>query len=233
MNAKQAFLSIFWGFGILSVSLKTPFLGFAQDNQAGSPPLEIIKLHYEKQARFPRNFDPSVIPTGPGFNDPTGRTSSTAPTNPLDATRAATSAQSSAALSSNTEFPATPRRLPTFYVYSMRIKNAGTKMIEGVFWEYVFSDPSSGTELGRHQFLSYESVAANKFASFRSESRSPAIRVVRATNSKKLRPTEKSIIQCVLFSDDTTWRNPNAPFDACTKLITGRDRLRQRRNRFS
>ncbi len=205
----------------------------AQDNPAIGSGIEVIKLRYEKQVRFPRNFDPSVIPTGPGFNDPTGRTSSTAPTNPQDATRAATSAQSSAALRSNTEFPETPRRLPTFYVYSMRIKNTGTKTIEGVFWEYVFNDPTNGAELGRHQFQSYEKVAANKFANFRSELRSPAIRVVSASNQKNLKPIEKSIIQCVLYSDDTTWRNPNAPFDACTKLITGRERFRQRRNRFA
>jgi len=115
----------------------------------------------------------------------------------------------------------------------MRIKNTGTKTIEGVSWEYVFSDPASGTEIGRHQFLSYDKVAAKKFANFHSELRSPAIRVVRASNPKNLKLAEKSIIQCVLYSDDTTWRNPNAPIDACTKLMTGRERLKQRRNRFA
>ena len=197
------------------------------------PGIEVIKLHYEKQARLPRNFDPSVIPSGPGFTDPTSRTSSTAPTNAQDATRAATSAQSSAALRNSTEFPETPRRLPTFYVYSMKIKNSGTKTIEGVSWEYIFSDPASGQELGRHQFLTYERIAASKFGNFRSEVRSPAVRVVRATNPKKIKLVETSIIQCVLYSDETTWRNPNAPIDACTKLMTARERLKQRRNRFA
>ena len=113
----------------------------------------------------------------------------------------------------------------------MKIKNTGTKTIEGVSWEYVFSDPASGQELGRHQFLSYEKIAATKFGNLHNEVRSPAMRVVRADNSRNLKPVETSIIQCVLYSDETTWRNPNAPIDACTKLITGRELQKQRRNR--
>jgi hypothetical protein len=202
----------------------------AQNNSSTQPGIEIVKLQYEKQVRFPRNFDPSVIPTGPGFSDPAARTSS-APTNAQDATRAASSAQSSAALRNSTDFPATPRRLPTFYVYSMRIKNTGTKTIEGISWEYIFSDPTSGAELGRHQFRSYEKVRANKIGDLHIETRAAPIRIVQASNSKSVKPTEKSLIQCVVYSDDTTWRNPNAPIDACTKLITGREFQKQLRNR--
>src|SRR5438874_29793 len=39
----------------------------AQDNPSVASGIEVIKLHYEKQVRFPRNFDPSVIPSGPGL----------------------------------------------------------------------------------------------------------------------------------------------------------------------
>jgi hypothetical protein len=202
----------------------------AQDNSVVVPGIQIVKLQYEKQVRLPRNFDPSVIPTGPGFIDPAARTTNT-PTNAQDATRAASSAQSSAALRNSTDFPATPRRLPTFYVYSMRIKNTGAKTIEGISWEYIFSDPASGAELGRHQFLSYEKVHANKIGNLHIENRSAPTRIVAASNPKSVKPTEKSIIQCVVYSDNTTWRNPNAPLDACTKLITGREIQKQRRNR--
>ncbi len=88
------------------------------------PNLEIIKLHWEKQVRLPRNFDPSVISTGGTFNDPASRTSSAAPSSAIDATRAATRAQSAAAGGSD-GFPATPGRLPVFYIYSMKLKNVG------------------------------------------------------------------------------------------------------------
>jgi hypothetical protein len=230
VNAKQTFGGS-PGFGVLLLSLMMPTALSAQQPESNSPPIEVIKLHYEKQARLPRNFDPSVIPTGPGFNDQSARTSSTAPTNAQDATRAATSAQSSATLRTDTEFPATPRRMPTLYVYSMRIRNTAMKTIEGVSWEYIFSDPVSGIELGRHQFRSYEKVAANKGANLQNELRSPPTRIVNASNSKNLKPLETSVIQCILYSDNTTWRNPAAALDACTKLMTGRGPQKQRRNR--
>lgn len=112
----------------------------------------------------------------------------------------------------------------------MKIRNTASKTIEGVFWDYVFTDPVSGKELGRHQFMNYERVAANKLGNFQSERRSPATRVVNASNKKNLKPRETSLIQCILYSDDTTWRNPNAPIDACTKLIIGRTASKQKRN---
>src|SRR6267378_4119898 len=44
-------------------------------NSAAAPNIEILKLHWEKQVRLPRNFDPSIIPTGTSFYDPTSMTS--------------------------------------------------------------------------------------------------------------------------------------------------------------
>src|SRR5437660_867373 len=47
-----------------------------QDTQnAAAPNIKILKLHWEKQVRLPRNFDPSIIPTGNSFNDPASMTS--------------------------------------------------------------------------------------------------------------------------------------------------------------
>ena len=82
-----------------------------ETNDSNKSNIEILKLHWEKEVRPPTNFDPSVIPTGGTFNDPASRTSSAAPTSPLDAVRAATRAQSAAA-GGSTAFPDTPARLP-------------------------------------------------------------------------------------------------------------------------
>src|SRR5436309_6850039 len=48
---------------------------FAQsEEKKPSSGVEILKLKWEKQARLPRNFDPSVIPTGQVFSGPESRT---------------------------------------------------------------------------------------------------------------------------------------------------------------
>src|SRR5256885_2731863 len=192
------------------------------------PNLEIIKLHWEKQVRLPRNFDPSVIPTGGTFNDPASRTSSAAPTSPLEAVRVATRAQSAAA-GGGTAFPETPTRFQIVYVYSLKIRNQNTKTIEAIAWDYVFIDKSTTNELGRHQFLSYEKVAAGKTATFKSQLRSPPTRVVQASNARAKHPqmAERAVAQCVLYADDSSWRNHDAAVDVCHLLSKNQNLFKQ------
>ena len=199
-------------------------------NDSNKSNIEILKLHWEKEVRLPRNFDPSVIPTGGTFSDPASRTSAAAPSSSLDAARAATRAQSTAAGGSSV-FPDPPARLPIVYVYSMKVKNDGAKMVEGVAWDYVFIDKSSNRELGRHQFLSYEKVATGKTVTFKSQLRSPPTRVIQASSTRARRPqmAERAVVQCVLYADDSSWRNPDAPMDACSLLRKNKNLLKQNR----
>ena len=201
-----------------------------ETNDSNKSNIEILKLHWEKEVRLPRNFDPSVIPTGGAFNDPASRTSSAAATSALDAARAATRAQSVAA-GGSTAFPETPARLPVVYVYSMKIKNDGAKMVAGVAWDYVFIDKSSNHEAGRHQFLSYEKVAAGKTVTFKSQLRSPPTRVVQALKARAKHPQliERAVVQCVLYADDSSWRNHDAAIDACSLLRKNQSLLKQNR----
>src|SRR5437773_6460040 len=113
---------------VVFTSLVVSGASFGQEAlDPAKPNVEILKLHWEKEVRLPRNFDPSVIPTGGTFSDPASRTSAAAPSSALDAARAATRAQSVAA-GGSTAFPDTPARLPIVYVYSMKVKNDGAKM---------------------------------------------------------------------------------------------------------
>jgi len=204
---------------------------FAQEaNVSDKSNIEILKLRWEQEVRLPRNFDPAVIPTGGAFGDPALRTSAAAPTSSLEAARVATRAQSAAAGGSSA-FHDTPARLPVVYVYSMKIKNNGGKIIEGVAWDYDFIDKSSNRELGRHQFLSYERVGTGKTVTFKSQLRSPPTRIVQASNSREKHPqlTERAVIQCVLYTDDSSWRNQDAPIDACSLLRKNKDLLKQNR----
>ena len=118
-----------------------------------------------------------------------------------------------------------------FYVYSLKIKNNSAKVIEAVAWDYIFSDKSSNKELGRHQFLSYQKVSAGESATFKSQLRSPPTRVVQASNSQPKQPrfAERAIVQCVLYADDSNWRNKDNLADACSLLKKNKTLLKQNR----
>ena len=144
--------------------------------------------------------------------------------------RVATRTQSAAA-GGGTAFPETPARLPIVYVYSMKIKNDGARMIAAVAWDYVFIDKSSSHEVGRHQFLSYEKVAAGKTVTFKSQLRSPPTRVVQASNERAKHPqlAERAVVQCVLYADDSSWRNHDAAVDICNLLRKNQNLLKRNR----
>ena len=196
------------------------------------PNIQILKLHWEKQVRLPSNFDPSVIPTGTTFSDPTTRSSGPTTTAVADAPRAGGAIGNRAAPSnSSVTFPATPSRLPIFYVYSLRIKNHGTKIIEGIAWDYIFIDPKNDQEMGRHQFLSYARIAATKGSLLQAQLRSPPVSVVGnpdATNSAPQPPRERAVIQCVLYADDSVWKNPRAREGVCDLLKNSNPRMKRK-----
>jgi hypothetical protein len=206
---------------LISLSCSLLFLGliptsasFGQGaHSAAAPNIEILKLHWEKQVRLPRNFDPAIIPTGNSFNDPASITSVN---NSNTETKTANTPRSAP----GNFFPSTPGRLPVYYVYSLKLKNPG-KLIEGVAWDYLFFDPGSHAELGHHQFVSYTRIPGNKVVTLEGQLRSPPIRVVRTSESSKTpRPKviERAIIQCLLYGDDTMWKNPNAKEGLCEFL---------------
>lgn len=207
---------------VVFISLAASGAPLGQEAQdPAKPHIEIIKLHWEKQVRLPRNFDPSVIPTGGTFSDPASRaSSSTGGISSVEATRAATSTRSAAA-GSNSPFPATPGRLPVFYVYTLKLKNIGSRTIEGIAWDYLFIDPTSNAELGNHQFLSYARIPADKTTRLEAQLRSPPTRVVRSSDSTKgahPKLIERSVVQCVLYADNTVWKNPHARDGVCELL---------------
>ena len=197
-----------------------PVPGFAQQVAEPTANIEILKLHWEKQVTLPRNFDPAVIPTNGTFADPTSRTSAAGPTNPLDATRSAT-ARTAAAASSGSAFPATPGRLPISYTYSLKIRNTSDKLIQAIAWDYLFIDSKSNAELGKHQFLSFAKVSPQRIATLKAQLRSPPIRILLGGESEKNphpKFTERALVQCILFADETVWQNPFARPGVCELL---------------
>ena len=102
----------------------------------------------------------------------------------------------------------------------MKIRNSTSKPIEGIVWDCLFIDPNSNTELGRHQFVSYARIAKDKSVTLQGKLRSPPVRVVRISESSKNGPRfiERAVIQCVLYADDTAWRNPSGRDGVCEAL---------------
>ena len=198
----------------------------AQEKAEAAPvPLEILKLKWEKTARLPRNFDPSVIPTGSGggFSDPARSVSSSttvAPTGGVPSTQD----------NPYVTFPAVPNRLPVYYLYSIKIRNASSKPIAGIAWDYIFIDPNNNKEIGRHQFLSYEKVSPDKQVTFRGQLRSPPVRLVQSPPQKTWKLTEKAMIQCILYEDLTVWRNPIARPGICEFLASKRSVIKRKHN---
>ena len=217
------------GFGSVLLCFVVTSTGLAQSTNDGSSAnaatgsgpsnIEIIKLEWKREVRLPRNFDPATIPTGGTFNDPATRVSNTAPTAAIESARAA--GPRGGADSAGGTFPATPSRLPVFYVYSMKVKNVGPKPIEGIAWDYLFIDQNLNSEVGRHQFLTYMKISTNKTITLHGDLRTPPINVIGAPMSgsnKHSRYTERAVIQCVLYEDGSIWKNPLARAGVCEFL---------------
>jgi hypothetical protein len=192
-----------------------------QDSSSASG-VEILKLHWQKQIRLPNNYDPAIIATRGAFVDPASKAPASLPGSGIDNTRPPNRNPNSPA-DSDAFFPATPRRLPVHYIYSMKIKNTGNKRIEGVAWTYAFLDRETRTELGRHEFSSYKKIAPGAIGKLENPLRSPPVRVVKATEiqSPQKRLTERATIECILFADETTWRDARASEEVCKALAKG------------
>lgn len=197
----------------------------AQERSESTSPsasIQILKLHWQKQIRLPNNYDPAIIGTRGVFVDPATKVPASLPGSGVDATRPPSS-NPNTSVDSNVFFPATPRRLPTYYSYSIKIKNVGAKAIDGVAWTYAFLDRETKSELGRHEFLSYKKIAPGATGVFENPLRSPPVRVVKASDTALPQPkmSERATIQCILFADETTWRNAATNTEVCRLLAKG------------
>jgi len=179
-------------------------------SESASSQIEVLKIKWERQARLPQDFDPSGGGASGTINDPTR------------SSRGGGGGSGGGDSSGTTQGlqPAGPSRVSFSYVYSMKIQNHGSREIEGVAWDYIFLDPSTSAEVGRHQFLSFERVEPNKSATFHSEQRTPPVRTLSADANRKL--AEKALIRCVLYGDGSTWREPNTGEDVCNLLKKGK-----------
>lgn len=119
--------------------------------------------------------------------------------------------QISAALET-TEPPARPEKTlktTTSYSYHLRIRNDNDKTIRYVLWDYVFLDPETKQEVGRHRFNSRVNIRPGQAETMTSKLVSPPTGAVDALSAGKKASdlyTEKIVIRRVEFADGSMWR---------------------------
>jgi hypothetical protein len=110
---------------------------------------------------------------------------------------------------SNRRWPASASK---GYAYKALVKNTGGREIQAVRWDYVFVDAGTQEEAGRHQFHSASKIRPGKEVSLVGASASGPPQVVSAgALSKDARAplAERVILQCVIYSDGSLWRQPS------------------------
>jgi hypothetical protein len=96
------------------------------------------------------------------------------------------------------------------YIYSTKLKNKSTKTITLVVWDYVFSNPSTHEELGRHRSRTTIKLRKGKSTELWGFSISPPTRIVSAKNPHEANAKleERIEIDRVEYDDGSFWQKP-------------------------
>jgi hypothetical protein len=101
------------------------------------------------------------------------------------------------------------------YSYRVKLKNAGTKVIEILFWEYQFSEPSNRSTMVRRQFLCGVNIKPGKdkeVLSFSVSGPSDVISVGTLADKSGNPFHENVVINRVEYSDGSIWQRKDWSF---------------------
>jgi hypothetical protein len=96
------------------------------------------------------------------------------------------------------------------YIYKIKVRNDGEKAIKALVWEYVFSEPETGREVGRRRFLSKTKIDPGKTKELTMRSASPPTGSINAASIGKKSQnqySEKIVIRAVQFTDGSVKQN--------------------------
>lgn len=94
------------------------------------------------------------------------------------------------------------------FVYRVRIRNHGLKMIRAIEWDYIFVDRVTQTEAARHHFQSEENIRPDKRKTLLEYSMAPPTKVISARVLLQAEANsfiEKVIIKRVTYEDGSIW----------------------------
>ena len=95
--------------------------------------------------------------------------------------------------------------------YKVSVKNTSATTIKVIDWDYVFFDPDTQNEIGRHQFTSEEKINPGKSRELHVLTRRPptgTISVHELNSKERLTLSERVILMRILYSDGSVWQRP-------------------------
>ena len=119
----------------------------------------------------------------------------------------------------------TPPEWPsgTAFLYTVRIRNEGPKVIKSLAFDYVFDDAASKKELARRSLHSFEKIDLNKTKTIEIRavpSGPPKVATVAGMQKDRRSPFDEHVeIKCVLYTDGTGWKAPDAESKICDELV--------------
>lgn len=99
----------------------------------------------------------------------------------------------------------------TTYVYKAKVTNNDAKAIRAIEWDYVFYDPATEKEVGRHPLKNDVKLQPGKSAEISRRIASPPTDVVDVEKTgKKIKEqyAERVEIQRVVYADGSVWQRP-------------------------
>ena len=97
------------------------------------------------------------------------------------------------------------------FVYKTTIKNAGSKVIKSIDWDYVFLERGTENELGRQQFTSEEKIPPGKTKELVVTITKPPTKTISLTalnNNERGTLDGRVILVRIDYADGTSWQLP-------------------------
>jgi hypothetical protein len=99
----------------------------------------------------------------------------------------------------------------TTYIYKAKVTNNDTKTIRAIEWDYVFYDPATEKEVGRHPLKNNVKLQPGKSAEMSRRTATPPTNVVDVNKTgKKIKEqyAERVEIQRIEYADGSVWQRP-------------------------
>ena len=124
----------------------------------------------------------------------------------VDVNRAERDARADAAIAARMRQKAPPGYA---YRYKVTLRNSGAKTLKAVDWDYIFFEPGTEVEIGRHQFGSEEKIRPGKSGELERMILAPPTQTISADAlSKGKGPLfdERVVLMRIEYSDGTVWQ---------------------------
>lgn len=93
------------------------------------------------------------------------------------------------------------------FIYSIELRNTGSKVVRFVAWSYIFRNPDTGNEMGRHDFVSETKLAPGETKTLCATLSVPPTRIITASmlaRSESGEYSEAVQVKAIRYDDGTS-----------------------------